>query len=72
MRIRELREKCNLTQQDVADRLDVERSTVAKWEAGASKPRAERLFRLADLFVCPINDLFYPYSEETSYSEKLG
>ena len=40
----------NMTQETIAERLDVSRQTVSKWENGSSKPRVEVLFQLAHLF----------------------
>ena len=53
-----LREKANLLQEDVAAALKIDRSTVAKWESGASSPRADKLPALARLYGCTIDALF--------------
>lgn len=55
--IKKLREKCNFTQQEVADRLGVKRPTIAKWENGYSLPRAKKLPQLAKLLHCTIDEL---------------
>ncbi len=44
-----LREKKGLTQADVARLLGVTPAAVSKWETGASKPRVEILFELANI-----------------------
>jgi transcriptional regulator with XRE-family HTH domain len=54
----ELRNKSNLTQEQVASSLGIERSTVAKWETGKAMPTADKLPVLAKLFDCTIDDLF--------------
>lgn len=51
------REKAGYTQTEVARKIGVDRSAVAKWETGASKPRVERLFKLARLYGCTADDL---------------
>lgn len=43
------RKAADLTQQELADRLDVSRSAVAKWERGDAKPRPDRALRLHDV-----------------------
>ena len=48
-RIRVLREKQGLTQQELADRLQVTRQTVSNYEIGRSQPDLEMLKRLADV-----------------------
>ena len=55
--IQNLRKKSGMTQEDVAKQLNVDRSTVAKWEAGESMPRAQLLPRLAQLFSCTVDEL---------------
>lgn len=47
-RIKELRESRGITQAQLADRLNVTRSTVANWEAGNRLPDLSMLARLAD------------------------
>lgn len=58
MKFRELRLAANLTQQDIANRLNVDRSTVSYWEKGTAMPRAEQLPKLADLYRCTIDALY--------------
>jgi len=58
LRITELRERAGLTQTQVADSLGLDRSAVCKWENGVSKPRADSLLKLADLFHCTIDELY--------------
>ena len=53
-----LREKANLRQDDVAAALNIDRSTVAKWETGVASPRTDKLPALARLYRCSIDDLF--------------
>ena len=49
-KIREYRKQRKWTQEELARRLGVERSAVAKWESGKSQPQAARLVALAELF----------------------
>lgn len=58
MKFKELRQAANLTQQKVADALNVDRSTVSYWENESALPRAEQLPKLADLFGCTIDELY--------------
>lgn len=57
MKLKELRLKAKLLQRDVAEALNVDRSTVAKWEAGESFPRSGKLKALASLYKCSIDEL---------------
>lgn len=46
-----------LTQDNLAERLGVVRTTVAMWETGKSIPRADLLPDLAKILGCSIEDL---------------
>jgi len=50
-RLRELRIKYNLTQAQLAEDLDVERTTVSAWETGKLEPATKRLLQIADMFT---------------------
>ena len=54
---RKFRDTTSLTQEKVSELLGVERSTVAKWETGDAKPRAELLTKIADLYGVTVDDL---------------
>ena len=62
--MRDMREKKDMSQQAVAVEIGVERSTVAKWESGKSRPRAELLPKLAKLFGCSIEELLVPAGKD--------
>ena len=46
-----------MTQNDVAQAVNVNRTTVVKWETGKAYPRIETLQKLASLFQCSMDDL---------------
>lgn len=58
MRIAEHRKRAQITQQELAERLGVDRTTVTKWETGISAPLAAKLPDIAMALGCTINDLF--------------
>jgi transcriptional regulator with XRE-family HTH domain len=66
---RALRDAAKLTQDGLAEKLGVDRSTVAKWETGDALPRAGMLPKIASIFGCSIDDLFCPASEETAQAQ---
>lgn len=49
-RIYQLRTRQALSQEDLADRLDVSRQSISKWETSAATPELDKLMRLCDLF----------------------
>ena len=61
--IKSFREKLGLTQQELADALSIERSTVTKWETGMAMPRASKLPDIAEILHCQINDLYVTIEE---------
>ena len=56
-RIRELRQEKQLSQEELARLLGVDRSAVAKWETGTNLPRAEKLIMMAKVFGCSVDEL---------------
>ena len=57
IKFKEYRKKRDLSQEEVAKILGVDRAAVAKWETGANSPRLDRLVELAKLFRCSVDDL---------------
>lgn len=56
--IKVLRDKASLTQEQLAEALEVSQQAVAKWETGEAKPRADKLPEIARILKCEIGDLF--------------
>ncbi|MBQ7671329.1 MAG: helix-turn-helix transcriptional regulator [Clostridia bacterium] len=46
-----------MTQEQLAEKLGVDRSTIAKWETGKATPRLNMLCKLAKILNCSISDL---------------
>lgn len=55
--LKTLREKNNLTQGQLADKLFVSRSNVSKWERNISLPDAETLLELSKIFNVSVDDI---------------
>lgn len=51
------RKKNKLTQNDVAYRLNVVRSTYTNWEAGRSEPDVSTLIKLSDIYNVSLDNL---------------
>ncbi len=56
--LRKLRMKKGLSQQALADKLFVTRSTVARWESGIRLPDAVMISRLSEVLGADVNSLF--------------
>ena len=56
-KIKELRIKANLTQEELANKLFVSRSLIAKWEQENAIPQKEYIEKMSDIFNCPIFDI---------------
>lgn len=75
-KLKQLRGEYNLTQEELAERLDVSRQAITKWESGEGTPDVENLKQLAILFSTTLDDLImedkkvevlekkYKYTEE--------
>lgn len=56
-KIFENRKKLGLSQEDLANKLDVSRQTVSKWEVGSSTPELEKIVKLSELFNVSVDYL---------------
>lgn len=57
-RVKELRSKYKLTQQELADKLGLKKSTIGSWENGQNNPEIESLLKLCELFSIKIQYFF--------------
>lgn len=56
-KIYELRKKNNLSQEELADKLDVSRQTISKWELGESSPDFDKIVPLCEVFNISTEEL---------------
>lgn len=52
-----LRKQRGMTQIELAEKLDVSRQAVSRWEQGTSKPSTENLVSIGKLFGVPVDNL---------------
>lgn len=52
-----LRKENKLSQEQLADMLDVTRQSVSKWESGTTYPEMDKLIMLCKIFKCSLDDL---------------
>lgn len=55
--IREYRQRRGLSQEALAERLEVSRQAVTKWETGKARPSSEQLLRLSQVLEVPLAQL---------------
>ncbi len=72
-RIRETRQQKGLSQEALAERMEVSRQAVTKWETGKACPSTEKLLRLSQVLEVPLEALTGPESlpERRTKSGKL-
>ena len=52
-----LRKQKGLSQEELANRLNVSRQTISKWEVGDSTPDMEKLIAISDMFQISLGEL---------------
>lgn len=65
MNLRSLRKRHNLTQEQLAEELNVSRQVIAKWEKRESTPDLHHSMKIADFFGVTLDALVNHNSEET-------
>lgn len=58
--IKALRKAAGMTQEQLAERLGVGRTTVTMWETSDTLPQTRMLIALADALGCTVEDLLKP------------
>ena len=58
--IRKFRKKAGMSQNDLAEKLNVTRQTVSSWENGKTYPDLDMVVRLSDVLETDPNHLLYP------------
>ncbi len=64
--IRAIRKSRNMTQEELALRLNVSRTAVTMWETNQSSPRAELLPKLAEVLGCTVDELLAKEKAQSS------
>lgn len=54
-----LRKTAKMSQEKLAEKMDVTRQSVSKWENGESYPEMEKIMKLCNIFHCKINELVH-------------
>lgn len=70
-RLFELRKTKNLTQDEVAEKLNVTRQTVSKWETNQSSPDFDKIVPISELFEIGVEELLTGKKEEKQEKEEV-
>ena len=69
--LRELRLGRNLTQDQVAEKLNVTRQTVSSYESGRTRPDIDTLIRYSEIFGIELESLIYGYDKELKANRRI-
>jgi len=64
-RLTELRKKANLSQEKLAEMLNISRQAVSKWESGASNPDINNIIQLGKLYGVSTDYIILGKTQET-------
>jgi len=56
-KLQKLRKEAQLNQEELAEKLEVSRQSVSKWESGTTYPEMDKLIALTKIFNCTLDDL---------------
>ncbi len=68
-RLYQLRKQKGFSQEELANRLNVSRQTISKWEVGDSTPDMEKLVAMSDLFGVSLDNLVTGKEDEPQPAE---
>lgn len=63
------RNKASITQEQLAERLDVSRQSVSKWESNTTYPEMEKLLQMCTMFSCSLDTLLRGDAESVSFED---
>lgn len=70
LKIKELRENANLTQEALASKLGYVRTCVSSWESNRTQPNVEDLIKLSAIFGCTVDYLLGVDSDYVSTTSR--
>ena len=70
--LKNIRKEKNMSQEQLAEKVNVSRQSVSKWETGESYPEMNNILELCKIFNCNINDLIHTnMSDISSLDEEI-
>ena len=68
-RIQEYRKKAGLNQEEFAEKMNVSRQAVSKWERDKAYPDLDRLVCICEILDVPVEELIYGKSGDSNVAE---
>ena len=66
------RKYLHLTQEDLANQLNVSKSAIAKWETDGGIPDGDNIYRLAEVIGVSVEDIYHIISQREHDSENMS
>lgn len=66
--IQRIRRSRNLTQQELASRLNVTRATVSAWELNRNEPNFDMIIKISKVLDCVPAEIAFDYNPDEDYS----
>ena len=70
--VKSLRTGRGISQEEFAERLNVSRQSVSKWETGSALPKTETLVQMLDILRCPADALLFAGNEKRREQSYVG
>ena len=68
--LKKIRKYNKMSQEDLAEKVNVSRQSVSKWETGDAYPEMNNILELCKIFKCRINDLVHTNMEDFNSLDK--
>ena len=65
-----LRKKNNMSQEKLAEKVEVSRQAVSKWESGSGYPETDKLISICEIFECSIDEILKGKISENTNEDK--
>lgn len=69
--IKELRQKNNMSQNILAEKIPINREAISKWENGRTIPDSSTLIRLSEIFKVSIDEIMFGEYKSKENEKKL-
>ncbi len=66
------RKYLHLTQEDLANQINVSKSAIAKWETDGGIPDRDNIYRLAEVIGVSVEDMYHIISRNESENENIN